>query len=99
MKAYFFNNERVPRPDMVQYEGTYVISPSDSLIVAAGYEIRDIEPEPPSYEQRVVARIRERYSINDELALLRQRESKADEFAAYNTYCEQVKAEEKESIK
>ena len=50
----------------------------------------------PSYEQRVVARIRERYSVDDELAILRQRDSKPDEFIENNVNVEQVKAEEKE---
>lgn len=47
------------------------------------------------YEQRVVNRIREKYSIDDELAILRQRDTKPEEFAEYNTYVEKVKAEEK----
>lgn len=48
------------------------------------------------YEQRVVDRIRQVYSVDDELAILRQRETKPDEFIEYNEYVEQVKAEEKE---
>ena len=48
------------------------------------------------YEQRVVDRIRQVYSVDDELAILRQRETKPDEFVEYNEYVEQVKAEEKE---
>lgn len=48
------------------------------------------------YEQRVVDRIRLKYSVDDELAILRQRDTKPDEFIAYNEYVEQVKAEEKE---
>lgn len=61
-------------------------------------EIAEMEANKPNipYEQRVVNRIRERYSIDDELAILRQRDSKPDEFAEYNEYVEQVKAEERE---
>ena len=51
--------------------------------------------QPIPYEQRVVSRIRERYSIDDELAILRQRDSKPEEFAEYNAYVEKVKAEER----
>ena len=58
-------------------------------------EMKANEPTIP-YEQRIVARIRERYSIDDELAILRQRDTKPDEFATYNEYVEQVKAEERE---
>ena len=46
----------------------------------------------PTYEKTVVAMIREKYSENDELALLRQHATKADEFAMYNEYCENCKA-------
>jgi hypothetical protein len=51
--------------------------------------------DPIPYEQRVVNRIRERYSIDDELAILRQRDTKPEEFAEYNAYVERVKAEER----
>lgn len=57
-------------------------------------EVEDIV-EPIPYEQRVVNRIRERYSIDDELAILRQRDTKPVEFAEYNAYVEKVKAEER----
>lgn len=38
-------------------------------------------------------RIREKYSISDELAILRQRDTKPEEFAEYNAFAEQAKAE------
>ena len=61
-------------------------------------EIAEMEANKPNipYEQRVVARIRERYSVDDELAILRQRDTKPEEFNAYNEYVEQIKAEERE---
>lgn len=49
-------------------------------------------PEIP-YEQQVVNKIRERYSIDDELSILRQRDTKPDEFEAYNQYAEACKEE------
>lgn len=52
-------------------------------------------PDPIPYEQRVVDRIRAVYSIDDELAILRQRDTKPEEFAAYNSFVEKVKSEEK----
>lgn len=59
-------------------------------------ELANIEPIPTiPYEQRVVNRIREVYSIDDELAILRQRDSKPEEFAEYNAFVEKVKAEER----
>ena len=54
-----------------------------------------IPTETVPYEQRVVNRIREVYSVDDELAILRQRESKPDEFAEYNAFVENIKAEER----
>ena len=49
-----------------------------------------------TYEQRIVLRIREKYSVDDELAILRQRDTKPDEFAAYNDFVEGIKREERE---
>lgn len=51
--------------------------------------------DPIPYEQRVVNRIRAVYSVDDELAILRQRDSKPEEFAEYNAFVEKVKAEER----
>ena len=56
-------------------------------------ETEAIEPIP--YEQRVVNRIRERYSVDDELALLRQRVLKSEEFKEYFEFVEQLKEEER----
>ena len=52
--------------------------------------------DPVPYEQRVVDRIREVYSIDDELAILRQRDTKPEEFAEYDAFVERIKAEEKQ---
>ena len=52
-------------------------------------------PEVIPYEQRVVNRIREKYSLDDEIALLRQRVLKADEFEAYYNFVEKIKEEER----
>lgn len=57
-----------------------------------------LELEQIDYEEEVINRIRQRYTINEELAILRQRDSKADEFAEYYNYCEQVKAAVKAEI-
>ena len=61
-------------------------------------EIAEIENERLNipYEQRVVDRIRQVYSVDDELAILRQRDTKPDEFIAYNDFVEEIKAEERE---
>lgn len=41
----------------------------------------------------VEALVRKEYSVSDELGLLRQRESKQEEFAAYNARVEEIKQE------
>ena len=56
-------------------------------------KIKEIAPIP--YKEKIVSRIREVYSVDDELAILRQRDSKPEEFAEYNAFVEQIKSEEK----
>lgn len=51
--------------------------------------------EQPTFQERVVSRIRAVYSVDDELAILRQRDTKPEEFAEYNAFVEKVKAEER----
>ena len=51
--------------------------------------------EPIPYEQRVVNRIRSVYSVDDELAILRQRDTKPEEFEQYNDFVELIKEEER----
>ena len=62
---------------------------------ATAEEIAEFHSYPIPYEERVVNRIRERYSIDDELAILRQRDSKPEEYQEYFDYVEGVKAEER----
>ena len=45
------------------------------------------------YGELVESLIRRKYSLSAELAILRQRDSKPVEFAEYNAYAEQCKAE------
>ena len=51
------------------------------------------------YKDKVIDLIRQRYSIDDETAILRQRDTKPEEFAAYNTYAEECKAEARLIVK
>ena len=50
------------------------------------------------YENKVVALIRKKYSVNQELAILRQRDTKPLEFAEYNDYVEQCKEQVKNEL-
>ena len=48
------------------------------------------------YEEKVVSLIREKYSLDEELAIQRQRDTKPEEFKEYFTYCEECKMKAKE---
>ena len=53
----------------------------------------------PSYELIVSTLIRCRYSIDEELSILRQRDSKIERFTEYNLFCEDVKKMVKQDVK
>ena len=48
------------------------------------------------YSEKVVSLIREKYSLDEELALERQRDSKPQEFSEYYAYCEACKQKAKQ---
>ena len=72
-----------------------------SLVNGKYIEAEDSENLPNAethYEERVVSLIRERYSIDEELAIQRQRDTKPEEFQAYFNYCEECKEIAKEGL-
>lgn len=46
---------------------------------------------PKDYKDIVIDLIREKYCVNDEIAIIRQKETKPSEFAEYNTFVEDCK--------
>ena len=50
------------------------------------------------YPDLVTEKIRKKYSIDAELAILRQRDEKPEEFAEYNAYAEACKREAREIL-
>lgn len=50
------------------------------------------------YENKVVALIRQKYNVNQELAILRQRDTKPEEWNIYNEYVESCKRQVKEEL-
>jgi hypothetical protein len=52
-----------------------------------------------AYEEKVDSLIRGRYSLSEELGILRQKDVKKAEYDAYFAYCERCKAEAKEWLK
>ncbi len=50
------------------------------------------------YGALVTRKLRTRYSLSEELAALRKRESDPDAFAAYNAFAEECKREAREEV-
>ena len=78
----------------------WVSNPTLEVFLQQGWEeYTPPTPKPyvPTYEelykQRIVELVRERYDTDDELAILRQRDSKPEQFAEYNEFVEQCKVE------
>lgn len=99
---YYKDGKEVVRPRSLVHDNNTYLPPSDELLIELGYEIKEVEypdstPYVPTYEEMVVELIRERYTIDDELAILRQRDSKPNEFAEYNEFCEECKRKAKEN--
>ena len=102
-KAYYKDGVEVQRPTSLRLNGNTYVPPTDEQLISIGYEIKEVEipestPHVPTYEERVVELIRMRYSVDDELAILRQRDSKQAEFEEYNAYCEMCKQQAKEEL-
>ncbi len=75
-----------------------IYNPAEKLLLENGWSIYTpptpltIEPtKEDKYKQRVIDLVRERYSIDDELAIQRQRDIKVEEFNTYNDFVESCK--------
>lgn len=62
------------------------------------YNARKNQEKENLYEEIIVFKIRKKYSLNQELAILRQRDTKPDEFTEYNVYVEKCKLEAKMEV-
>ena len=109
MKKYIKNNEIKPANRIVcriteqeEIDGVLqaveykVYNPSEEMILADGWQPYDNRAE--EYEERVIALVRQRYTVNQELAILRQRDTKPEEFDEYNAYVEQCKATARKEV-
>lgn len=95
------NGKRVFFSGVLEVEDKQIINPTHEQIIANGWEeyIPPVsEPYIPTYEERVEQLIRERYSLSAELAIQRQRETKAEEFKEYYAYCEECKLKAKNDV-
>ena len=59
------------------------------------YNERKQKQDNDEYENKIVALIRKKYNINQELAILRQRDAKPQEYQEYYDYVEQCKKQVK----
>jgi len=60
-------------------------------VVGYSYNEVDISADTVSREAFIAGLIHTRYSVDDEISILRQRDSKPEEFEAYNTFAEECK--------
>lgn len=70
-----------------------IINPTKEQILNDGWKeyVKPVAEYVPTYEEKVEQLIRQKYTISDELAILRQRDTKPDEFNEYFNYCEECK--------
>ena len=73
-----------------------IFNPTKEMLLDNGWEIYEPPVVAPvsleiQYKQRIVELIREKYSGDDEFAILRQRDTKTEEFNEYNEYVEECK--------
>jgi hypothetical protein len=62
------------------------------------YNARKEQEKQVMYESEIIALIRKKYTIDQELAILRQRDTKPQEFDLYNDYVEDCKKQVKEKF-
>lgn len=86
-------------------DGYRTFNPSHEMLIANGWEVYtpliresvEISIE-DRYKNRIVELIREKYSIDDELSIQRQRYTKPEEFEEYNAYAESCKQQAREEF-
>ena len=95
MKQYIKNNKiKLQQEIIVVVNGKQIINPTVDMILADGWQefvVPEVEPYVPTYEECVEQLIRKKYSINQELAIQRQRDTKPSEFEEYFAFCEECK--------
>ena len=74
-------------------DGVYIEMTQDEITeMQAAHEASEHEHRQSlSYAEAVNAKIRELYTASQEFAILRQRDEKPEEYAAYYAYCEECK--------
>lgn len=107
MNELYTNGNEIKRRNkiVIVVDGYRYFNPSHELLIANGWSIYtpptpsqpEVTPE-QMYKDRVIELVREEYSVDDELAILRQRDSKIDEFNTYNSFVEECKVTARREI-
>lgn len=103
---YIKNNTIESRSKIVIYkDDSQIFNPTEEMLFEDGWSVYTppvqelIEtPHEEQYKNRIVELIREKYSIDDELSIQRQRHTKIDEFNAYNSFVEECKVQAREEL-
>lgn len=92
-----YTDEEVEALFAAAFEQNAVIKDVDGVPTLVKREELKLTPAQirEKYESEVNALIREKYTLSQELATLRQRDTKPEEYAEYNAYCEACKAQAK----
>lgn len=79
--------------DIVDGKYNFNVTNFNTRITVEKETVKNLE-----YKTTIDGLIRQRYSVSDEIAILRQRDIKPEEYAEYNAYCEQCKAQAKSKL-
>ena len=93
-KVTYINNVRLPLPHLETIDEYEEID--DSVLEKEAEEARRHTLE--KYPLYVEEGIREKYTVSDELAILRQRDTKPEKFEEYFAFCEAVKTKAKKDL-
>lgn len=85
-----------PMP-LIDENGAYNYKYANGIIVEVSDEDKP-KYVPYTYSELVEKKIRLRYTVSDELAILRQRDTKPSEFSEYNEFCEQCKFQARKEL-
>ena len=85
--------EDIPVKKPVMYYRNAAIAYENEEAPEATEDGTETSPVPMDYGETVNGLIRRKYTLSEELAILRQRDTKSEEFEAYNAYAESCKEE------
>lgn len=96
-EVYSDSNKLIHRIGTESYFKRCIKLPNDNI---ENFEEVDAQPKYSrmDYENKVNELIRERYTESQEFSILRQKDTKLDEYNQYYSYCEECKIKAKEIL-